>query len=55
MIYLDNAATTKIHPDVANAMQPYLAEFHGNPSSIHSWAGSRGALSTMPESRLHNC
>lgn len=34
-IYLDNAATTPIAPEVAEAMLPYLKEEFGNPSSIH--------------------
>lgn len=33
MIYLDNSATTKIHPEVLEAMMPYLQEEYGNPSS----------------------
>ncbi|WP_127547365.1 cysteine desulfurase family protein [Paenibacillus amylolyticus] len=33
MLYLDNSATTKIHPDVLEAMLPYLQEEYGNPSS----------------------
>ncbi len=37
-IYLDFNATTPIHPQVADAMQPYLREFYGNPSSAH-WFG----------------
>ena len=36
-IYLDYAATTPVHPEVARAMQPYLSEKFGNPSSIHSF------------------
>ncbi len=35
MIYLDNNATTRVAPEVIAAMQPYLAEFYGNPSSAH--------------------
>lgn len=35
-IYLDNAATTKIHPDVLKEMLPYLKDSYGNPSSIYS-------------------
>ncbi|MEW6773474.1 MAG: cysteine desulfurase family protein [Bacteroidota bacterium] len=34
-IYLDNAATTPIAPEVTEAMLPYLKEEFGNPSSIH--------------------
>src|SRR5215217_7505655 len=36
MIYLDNNATTRVAPEVLDAMQPYLSEFFGNPSSAHS-------------------
>lgn len=34
-IYLDNAATTRIDPEVVEAMLPWLTEQFGNPSSIH--------------------
>lgn len=37
MIYLDNAASTKIHADVLQEMLPYLKEQFGNPSSIHRY------------------
>ena len=37
MIYLDNAASTKIHEDVLESMIPYLKEQYGNPSSIHRY------------------
>lgn len=33
---MDNAATTKIHPDVLKEMLPYLSDNYGNPSSIYS-------------------
>ena len=36
MIYLDNNATTRIAPQVLEAMQPFLTEHYGNPSSAHS-------------------
>ena len=35
-IYMDHAATTPIHPEVTEAMLPYLGERFGNPSSIYS-------------------
>ncbi len=34
-VYLDNAATTALHPEVLEAMIPYLIEHYGNPSSQH--------------------
>jgi len=36
MIYLDNNATTRVAPEVFDAMQPYLGEVFGNPSSSHA-------------------
>ncbi|MCM3872983.1 MAG: cysteine desulfurase [Pyrinomonadaceae bacterium] len=36
MIYLDNNATTRVAPEVVAAMEPYLNEFYGNPSSAHA-------------------
>jgi len=36
-VYLDNAATTPLLPEVLEAMLPYLKEAYGNPQSLHSW------------------
>lgn len=35
MIYLDNAATERMSPSVAEAILPYLTDLYGNPSSAH--------------------
>ncbi|HAZ31717.1 MAG TPA: cysteine desulfurase NifS [Dehalococcoidia bacterium] len=36
-VYLDNTATTPLHPEVLEAMLPYLRDIYGNPQSIHIW------------------
>ncbi len=37
MIYFDHNATTSIHPEVLDAMMPFLTSQQGNPSSNHSF------------------
>ena len=41
-VYFDNNATTRVLPEVAEAMLPYLTEFYGNPSSIHRFGSQVG-------------
>lgn len=43
-VYLDNAATTPIAPEVVDAMIPVLKEGFGNPSSAHSYGRKSKAL-----------
>ena len=38
LIYLDNNATTKVAPEVLDAMMPYFKEEYANPSSIYEFA-----------------
>jgi len=37
LIYLDNAASTAVHPEVIKEMMPYFDSQYGNPSSIHQF------------------
>lgn len=38
-VYLDNNATTRIAPEVREAMLPFFGELYGNPSSMHAFGG----------------
>ncbi len=48
-VYFDNAATTKIHPEVAEKMMKVMLEVSGNPSSTH--AAGRTARSYLENTR----
>ena len=39
VIYFDNNATTKVAPEVLEAMLPFLKDLYGNPSSMHTFGG----------------
>lgn len=47
--YFDNAATTKVRPEVVDAMMPYITENYGNPSSIYKI--SRGNKEAVEKAR----
>ena len=50
MIYFDNNATTRIAPEALAAMQPFLEEFYGNPSSAYNFGRrTRRAVETGRE------
>ncbi len=38
-IYVDNNATTRVAPEVIDAMLPFLKDMWGNPSSMHTFGG----------------
>lgn len=42
-VYLDNAATTRLIPEVLNEMLPYMTDIYGNPSSPH-YFGQQSAM-----------
>lgn len=50
MLYLDNSATTKIHPEVKDAMLPYIMEEFGNPSSKY-YSVAENAKKAVKEAR----
>lgn len=62
MIYFDNNATTRIAPEILAAMQPFLTEFYGNPSSAYSFGrdvrksieGSRQELAELLGAKTAN-
>lgn len=49
LIYLDNAATTAVKPEVLEVMTPYFTEVYSNPSSVYSFAGK--AKKAMEDAR----
>lgn len=49
MIYLDNAATTKVSEEVFETMKPYFCEQYANPSAIYSFAGK--SMKAVDEAR----
>ena len=54
MIYLDNAATTRTDPEVAEEMLPFFSEDYGNPSGIYRIAQkSRAAVTEARERTAH--
>lgn len=42
VIYMDNNATTKVAPEVLEAILPFFKENYGNPSSMHTFGGAVG-------------
>ena len=42
-VYFDNNATTRVAPEVREAMMPFFGELYGNPSSMHAFGGQVAA------------
>jgi cysteine desulfurase len=43
IVYMDNNATTEVAPEVIEALMPYLGDYYGNPSSMHTFGGQVGS------------
>jgi cysteine desulfurase len=54
VIYMDNNATTRIAPEVLEAMMPFLADYYGNPSSMHTFGGQVGQAVERARTQVAN-
>jgi cysteine desulfurase len=52
VIYLDNNATTQVDEAVLNAMLPYMTQYYGNPSSMHTFGGQVGRVVSAARSQV---
>lgn len=52
VIYMDNNATTRVAPQVLEAMLPYFTEYYGNPSSMHTFGGEVGKKITEAREKV---
>ncbi|MGM0874374.1 MAG: cysteine desulfurase family protein [Bacillota bacterium] len=53
-IYLDHAATSPLHPEVAEKMMPIMLENFGNPSSMHSFGREARRITDESRRKLAN-
>jgi cysteine desulfurase len=49
-VYLDNNATTRVRPEVVEAMTPFFTDYYGNPSSVHR-LGAKPAAAVLEARR----
>ncbi len=54
VVYMDNNATTRVAPEVLEAMMPYLQDYYGNPSSMHRFGGQVEAAITEARTKVAN-
>lgn len=54
VVYLDNNATTMVAPEVFDAMRPFLTQYYGNPSSMHTFGGRVARDVARARERLAN-
>ncbi len=54
VVYMDNNATTRVAPEVLEAMLPYFSDLYGNPSSMHNFGGSVGRVVSEAREKIAN-
>lgn len=52
VIYMDNNATTRVAPEVVETLLPYLSEYYGNPSSMHSFGDKVGKAVSLAREKI---
>lgn len=52
VVYMDNNATTRVAPEVIEEMMPYLTDYYGNPSSMHTFGGQVGEALKVARQRV---
>lgn len=52
IVYMDNNATTRVAPEVIEEMMPYLTDYYGNPSSMHTFGGQVGEAIKVARKRV---
>lgn len=50
-VYLDNGATTAVHPEAVKVMQPYFSAIYGNASSFHSFGREANTALTVSRAK----
>ncbi len=55
MVYADNAATTRLLPEVLDSMMPYLTEEYGNPSSLYGFGQAARSAVTDARRTIADC
>ena len=54
-VYLDNASTTQLRPEVVQEMTKVLAEDYGNPSSTHSFGRNAKSIVELSRKAVAKC
>lgn len=52
VVYMDNNATTRVAPEVISEMMPFLTDYYGNPSSMHTFGGQVGEALKIARKRV---